>query len=205
MGYFCFVIEDIYIEYLQDCREDNFGGVASRLWYAPAHYFSVVVPSDEHFTNLESTRTVEKTMIKLLGGKKLKYIDAYIDNNAISEKTTGTARKLKLVSELKFAIRKMNARNLGFVKQFRNEPLIFFVKDNNGQTWVIGDLKNACYLTAYDSTTATTVEDDNILNFTFTANTELHIMLQSAQYATKVLADNNSIIIIFDNNKLLKI
>lgn len=165
----------IHTEDLPDCPEDNLGGIYRRIWYAPTDYFSMMATNDFPHKSYEKMRSVAQEKIKLKGNKTLKYIDCYLDNNSVAEKILGSIRKQKMISELRISVRKMTAQHLGFVQEIRNAALVFFIPDNNGNVWVVGDKKNAAYLASYDATTGSKFEDDNLINLVFTANTELYI------------------------------
>ena len=68
----------------------------------------------------------------------------------------------------------MEADERAFVSADRNSGLVFLVSDSNGRVWVLGNLRNAAYLTSGDATSGKKFEEDNMVSFTFSANTGLY-------------------------------
>ena len=168
------MIRDVAIEDLLVCpSEENFGGIATRIWYAPITWFSIFIPpsSDEY----EDSRLIDRDSITIITGKKLKFIDVYLDQNSLSEKSTGTMRALKQVSELSFSILGMTAKNLGFISKVANTGLVFFIPDSNGRIWVLGNKQNASYMKESESNSGRKYDDDSLTTIGFSANTPLYI------------------------------
>ncbi|SDE68123.1 hypothetical protein [Riemerella columbipharyngis] len=165
---------DIFIEDLPYCPQNKaVGGISTRVWYAPANYFSkIALPAASGFS---SSRVIERKGISLYGHKSLSYIDLFINQNSLTEKTSGSIKRWKLSTELKASILELNARNTGFISKVKNEALILLIPDANGRLWVMGNKKNAAYLSNYEGNTGEQYEDDSILNLTFTANTALYL------------------------------
>ena len=67
----------------------------------------------------------------------------------------------------------MKLEKLGFIQTIKNEPLIFFIPDNNENIWLFGSLKNPAYLNTYEANTNKKTEEDPLLNISFIAQTEL--------------------------------
>jgi len=164
-----FNIEDVMI-----CPNDSiYGGIATRVWYAPIYYFGrLILPNNDG--SYEDIKTIEKNNISLIRGKKLCYIDVFIEHNGLKEKAVGGQRKWKMVSELTLNILGVTAKNTGFVSKNRNVPLVFIVPDSNGKVWIVGNKVNAAYLSSYEVNTGEKIADDSMVSVEFTANTDLY-------------------------------
>ena len=170
---FVLVITEIHTEDLHYCPSTEvFGGILVRLYYASVSDFAkIVLPEAEGY---EDSRIISKGNILLKHGKSLKAVDVYLDQGSLSEKVTGSVKRWKQMSELSFQLTGMTPRNLGFLSQMGNSGLVFFVSDSNGRVWVLGNLRNAAYLTSGDATSGKKFEEDNMVSFTFSANTGLY-------------------------------
>lgn len=157
---------------LLHCPQENiYGGVATRIWYAKTDDLGkMTLPSSE-----VNSRTISTTEISLKLKKTLYYIDVYLDRNSLSEKQKGNERKWKDVSELSFTLLGMNDKGLSFKSSIANEPLIFFIPDNNGIMWVLGTLKNPAYLSNSEANSGQKYDDDNVISMSFASNSKLHI------------------------------
>lgn len=155
-----------------DCYEESLGGIDRRVWYAPIDFLSLQKPTQEpHY--VEDIRTIGREGIHLKDNNKLRYIDCMLSENAIVEKSVGATRRHKTATELTISIRELTARNLGFTTAIKNIPLVFFIVDNNENVWIIGTEKNPTYLTNYEANTGNKIEDDNMINLTFSTNSRL--------------------------------
>lgn len=165
---------DWHIEDLPYCPQDRaLGGIATRLWYAPVDYFGkILLPEVQGY---QASRVVGAQGVSLLSDKQLSYIDVFLDKNAFKEKSAGSARNWKLTTELTFSVLELNARNLGFTQAVKNRSLVFFIPDANGRVWLLGNQRNAAYLSNYEASTGEKYEDDNLLSFSFVANTGLYL------------------------------
>lgn len=163
---------EINIEDLLHCPDEiSLGGLRARIWYAPLSFFSKInLPTQGNFVE---KKKISKEDIALKQGKSLGFIDAFLEQNALTEKVKGTQRKWKTVSELSFSLLGMKLENLGFIQTIKNEPLIFFIPDNNENIWLFGSLKNPAYLNTYEANTNKKTEEDPLLNISFIAQTEL--------------------------------
>ena len=152
------MITEIHTEDLHYCPSTEvFGGILVRLYYASVWDFAkIVLPEAEGY---EDSRIISKGNILLKHGKSLKAVDVYLDQGSLSEKVTGSAKRWKQMSELSFQLTGMTPRNLGFLSQTGNSGLVFFV---------------SAYLTSGDATSGKKFEEDNMVNFTFSANTALY-------------------------------
>ncbi len=163
---------DFYIENLPHCPDSEyFGGITTRIWYALVDDFSKI--SIVQGGDFEDFKIVDKENITLYGQKELKHIDVFLEQNAITEKTQGATRRQKLITEFRFLILGFTARNLGFVSKLRNRALIFIIPDNNGNIWIFGNKKNAAYLTDAASRTEQKIDDDSVVELTYSSNSEL--------------------------------
>ena len=175
-------MNSIHIEDLLDCSHESLGGTATRIWYAPAGFFEIMeLPQADAY---EQSKTIESNKIKLVSGKKLSFIDVFVEQNSLGEKVKNGTRKQKTIVEFSFSLREFNARNLGFASRLRNEGLVFLVPDTNGRVWLFGTKRNAAYLTSYESNTGRKVEDDNVVSLVFSANTELYLYNGKAEEMT---------------------
>lgn len=164
---------DLLLEDLPYCPADKaVGGISTRIWYAPVEYFGKInIPAVGSF---EDRIILNQKDISLYGGKKLKYIDAFIDQNALSQKPINGPRKWKMTSELSISVLELNARNLGFVDAIKNTALVLFIVDANGRIWVLGNKINPAYLSSFEGNSGKKYEDDSLMNLNFTANTKLY-------------------------------
>lgn len=152
-------------------QEDIYGGVATRIWYAKIDDLGkMLLPSPG-----SNSRTIPITGISLKLKKTLYYIDVYLDKNSFSEKQKGDERKWKDVSELSFILLGMKEEGLSLKSTIANEPLVFFIPDNNGVLWVLGTLKNPAYLSNSEANSGQKYDDDNVISLSFAANSKLHI------------------------------
>lgn len=167
-----FLIEDLPHCY----AEDVYGGTAGRIWYALADDFAKMnLPIQDGFANY---KVVKKEDIILRKGAYLRYIDVFIESGALQEKTKGQVRKQKLVSEFRFSILGFLPKKLGFVSKTKNCPLVFFIPDNNGLTWMFGTKKNGAFLAQSEAETRNKFDDDSIVNLHYVANSELYVYEQ---------------------------
>lgn len=163
---------EIYTEDINVCPGDN-GGITQRIGYAPISYIKkLVFPANNE---LEGRKTILRNGISLEAGKKIKFIDVFLEQNSLKEKTAGGPLKWKFTSELYLSVLGVTARNLGFIDQIKNEKLIFFVPDNNGKIWLFGTTLNPARLTNYEGDTGKKIEDDAMLGLGFTAHSELYL------------------------------
>lgn len=165
---------DTYTEDLPYCdQQEHYGGVASKVWYGSVDDFSkITLPEHNSF---ESRKIIKKNEVTLYGGKTLKYIEVYLDKNPLTEKTQGSTRKQRLVSEFSFSVLGMVARNMGFVSHLKNKGMVFLIPDNNGTIWMLGTKKNAAYCADAQSVSGQQPQDDNMVNIRYTAHTELFV------------------------------
>lgn len=167
-------MEEFNIEDITICPDDGiYGGIATRVWYAPISYFGKLILPDED-GDYEGVKTIAKNDIALIGKKKLRCIDVFIEHNGLSEKAVGGQRKWKMVSELSLNVLGLTAKNTGFVSKNRNRPLVLIVPDSNGKVWIVGNKRNPAYLSSYEGNTGKKMADDSVVSVDFTANTELY-------------------------------
>lgn len=166
-----------------DCYGESLGGVAHRIWVASADFVR---------TNIsENVRSLQRNELRI-NGDHLMFVDCMLSENFLVEKSIGATRRRKLITELNFSIREVSARNLGFVSNARNYPLIFLIADNNGNIWVMGTHRNPAYLTNHEANTGKKHEEDSIIRLTFSANTELRTYTATMDDIPEIKTTNGS-------------
>lgn len=172
--FFCGVkTMDIYTEDLPFCpTEEYLGGVATRIWYAPADFFGrILVPEHSAFRD----RVVIPSIgISLKWRKSLNFIDVFFGEGAINTRLIGSTGVKRQVTDLELSIAISNPINLGFVDVVKNIPIIFLVPDSNGNIWLIGTLKNPARMNNADGSSGKKIEDGALLHLSFTANTQVY-------------------------------
>lgn len=163
----------IHTEDIEICHDDTAnGGIAGRIYYAPADAFSrFEIPTFREFI---LSRIIAEDNIGLSGYSTLNYADVFLEQNSLSEQLSGSMRLWKNTSELSFVLLGMNAKNLAFMTAVRNTGLVFFVPDANGNIWIFGTPKHPAYCASGEAGTEKTYEADSTVSLSFSASTMLY-------------------------------
>lgn len=184
------VFDNIDVQNLEVCsNEDFFSGVQTRLYYAPASFFfKIPVPVPD--VDLDSEIIIDSEIL-LRTGKKLCHIDILIDENELKINPIGNAGKKKIKSGIDFYILGFRPSIIGFLLRCINEPLIFFIKDANGNNWQIGTALNRAFIENFEGSSGKKMEDNSGVMITITCNSPLFIYKNSLDHLARPGDFNN--------------
>jgi hypothetical protein len=100
-------------------------------------------------------------------GKGFGKISIMPDSGEVLVDLVGNKGNKKTKSSFPFAVAGNNAKTLGFLRTHKNTPMIFCVRERDGQKRLVGDAFNPAYIVEGKATTGKGGEDDKVINFTF--------------------------------------
>ncbi|CAL2105493.1 conserved hypothetical protein [Tenacibaculum sp. 190524A02b] len=123
---------------------------------------------DPATTTLEGLATLN-TDIAFTTGKGFFKLQAQVDTGEVKDELVGNKGNKKVKSSYEFFLTNTSARNIGFIRQFKNTPMVFIVKEKTGRYRVIGSKTIPVYMDEASGTTGKGSEDDNGWNISVSA------------------------------------
>lgn len=117
--------------------EDNMGGTAMKIYYAPVRDFNVIAKPTATPTSLDDLVEIS-TAHTMKSGKKLLELYVTMDTGEIDDEPQGERDARSFLSKCKFKHPGMNATILGFASQAKNDKFIFFIPLADGTVRQIG-------------------------------------------------------------------
>ncbi|NRT11520.1 hypothetical protein [Flavobacterium sp. 14A] len=114
----------------------------------------------------ETAVTVTEDIV-FQAGKGFGTIAIMPDSGEVTVDLVGNKGNKKTKSSFPFAVSSNNKKVLGFMRTHKNTPMIFCVRERDGQKRLIGDAFNPAYIVEGKATTGKGGEDDKVVNFTF--------------------------------------
>lgn len=168
----------ISIDDLVYCPEEDYGaGIATQLLYAPADFFEKIkLPEDtEDFNELLS---IDEDDIKFKETLDWSKIDILIEENELKSALEGGAQRKKTKSEVNFYILGFKKRVLAFIETLKNVPMIFGIKDSEGNVWLLGNLRNRAFIESAEGTTGKKYEDNSGLAVKVSAKSTIYCIMK---------------------------
>lgn len=163
----------MYLTDLPYCPQDDwYAGLYRRIYYAPASWFRKLETSPQIHSLLEMTVDVHQIEMKI--GCELKYIDVLYESAHIENQKKGVFGVSKFSSTLEFSLPTHLLPNRIFMYSTVNEPMVFIVPDNNGRSWIVGNLYNPAKQQTNRLSTGQSVEGDSTLQLSYTAQSPLY-------------------------------
>jgi len=100
------------------------------------------------------------TDIEMKAGKGFGVIQALVDKNNFTGSLTGNKGQKKTSAQLVFYLPGITAKNLGFIRKFKNVPLVCVVKLRSGNKIVVGNLQKPAYFDSVETASGSTDEDE---------------------------------------------
>lgn len=164
--------EGITIEDLKYSVQDVYSGVKTRLYYAPTSYFSkITLPNTGSFEELS---VVLEDDLVFRTDKGWSVIDCLIDENEINTSLAGSIRKMKLTSDLKIFLLGLKSHIIGFISEHKDTSFVFMIIDSNGQSWLIGNLRNPAKIEAATGSTGKNYEDNSGFSINISSKSMLY-------------------------------
>lgn len=107
--------------------------------------------------------------IVFAAGKGFGKISIMPDSGEVLVDLVGNKGNKKTKSSFPFSVAGNDAKTLGFLRTHKNTPMLFCVRERDGQKRLVGDAFNAAYIVEGKATTGKGGEDDKMINFTFEA------------------------------------
>lgn len=176
--------ETINIQDIEQCPyQDTYSGLTTRLYYAPSSFF-FLTPFPEVNKDFDSEIIVSGEIL-MRSGKQLRYIDILIDENELKVTPSGNIKRKKLKTAIDFYILGFKPSVLGFLERCRNEALILFIRDANGNNWQIGHLRNRAFIDNFEAGTGKKHEDNSGVLVTCVCNSPIFIYQKSIDHFAK--------------------
>lgn len=161
----CF--DDIPLEDLTLCvNEELVAGTSETQVFAAIADHIDAFPSlpalggDPTTTTLASLATItdDVTFVATKGFFKLQ---AQTETGEVKDEIVGNKGNKKVKSMYEFFLPNTSKRNIGFIRQYMNVPLVFIVTEKTGRKRLIGSKLNPVYMEEGSGTTGKGPEDDN--------------------------------------------
>lgn len=159
----CF--DDIPLEDLTQCVNDELAAGTSET--------EVYVAVSEHvdtFPSLPALGTASASLeslakitadITFIAGKGFFKLHAQTETGEVKDDLVGNKGNKKVKSMYEFFLTNTSPKNIGFIRQYKNVPLIFVVKEKTGRFRLIGSKTIPVYFDEASGTTGKGPEDDN--------------------------------------------
>jgi len=165
--------DNIPIENLGACTNVELASGVSEtdIYYAPVDF----IDQDAEPTALGTTgATFEQlgkisTDITFLSGKGFKKLRIMPETGEVKDELTGNKGNKKVKQSFEFMIANTDATLIGFVRQYKNVPMVVLVRERTGRIRKIGSKANPAFFDAVSITTGKTAEDDSGMTLTVTA------------------------------------
>lgn len=167
----CF--DNVENENLDACLNSEIQSGVSEVgvFYTPFNFVNTIpMPKnigDEGY-NFESAVTVTED-ITFNAGKGFGSISVQSDTGEVRLELPGNKGNKKTKSVFEFTVPGNDKKTLGFIRTFKNIPMLFLVTERDGQKRQIGDRFNPAYMMEVAGTTGKTGEDDKAVVFTIEA------------------------------------
>ena len=176
--------ENLIIEDLHNCNEENLPGIKLKVYYAPESYFhGIVLPTGNTF---ESFATIAAGDLEFKENKAWSSFECLVDENELKLMLVGPSFKKKFKTQLDLYLLGFKPKVMGFIAAICNEKLILAVEDSNGVFWLIGTKQNPANIDKADGTTGKVIADNSGFSVSVIANTPLY------RYAGNILNFNTS-------------
>jgi hypothetical protein len=166
--------EGVYIEDILNCPNAEYAsGLKTRLYYAPDHFFlKISIPSVSD--TYEGIMQIPDKEIKFKGGG-WSCIDILVDENELKNLLTGSQQRKKIKSELEIFIPGIRAKVLGFIEMHKNRPFVFGIPDANGQSWILGNLRNRAFIETAEASSQKKYEDNSGMTVKISCNSPIYL------------------------------
>ncbi|UOX35305.1 hypothetical protein LXD69_07240 [Flavobacterium sediminilitoris] len=124
-------------------------------------------PGDVGYT-FETAVTVTEDIV-FAAGKGFGKITVQSDMGEVKVSAPGNKGNKKSKSSFDFYIPGNSKKLLGFIRTFKNVPMVYCVTERDGQKRLIGDKFNPAYMSEVEGTTGKGGEDDKGIQFTIEA------------------------------------
>lgn len=163
-------------ENVDHCPNDAIvGGTGIDLFYLPADFVkSMTLPTVTNATKYAERITIASTGLTLKEGKGWKSITLLVDENELSNQLVGNKGNKKPKVEFDGFVPNFKKKNLGFVDTHKNTPMIYAIKDSNGQVWIIGTLNAPAFFDEFTTKSGKKYDDNSGSTIKVTANTKLY-------------------------------
>ncbi len=179
--------EGFFIDDILNCPEDmNAAGLKTRLYYAPSNFFKKIeLPSVLGDTNFKNILEIQENGIEFQEDLEWSYIDVLIDENELKSMLSGSQQKKKTKIELEIFVLGLESHILGFLEMHKNTPFVFGVPDANGNSWIVGNLRNRAFIDSADASTQKKYEDNAGVAIKINCKSTLYLFKGSVEYMAK--------------------
>lgn len=159
----CF--DDVPLEDLEQCvNEENVAGVRERgIYVALADHIDAFPESPGTVAanvTLESKAKIT-TDITFLENKGWIELQVQADTGEVKDELVGNKGNKKVKSMFDFFLANTSAKNIGFINQYKNLPLVFGIPEKSGRVRLLGSKKLPAYFESTAGTSGKGPEDDN--------------------------------------------
>lgn len=186
IGFFVFTMsfENLNIESINNCPGLDFNsGLKTTLYFAPISYF-FLTPLPKPGISFESEVIITDEIL-MKSGKQLFSIDVLVDENELRINLTGNKEKKRSITNFSFFILGFRPSVLGFIKRCKNVPMVFFIKDANGNNWQIGHSLNRAFIDTGELWSGKKYEDNSGAAVTINCNSTVFLYQKSLDNMSK--------------------
>lgn len=167
----CF--DDLDVENLDACINSEVQAGVSEVgvYYAP-HAQITTFPMPKNISDVGytyETAVTVATPIVFAAGKGFGQIVVQADSGEVTVDLVGNKGNKKTKVSFSFYVPSNAKKLLGFVRTFKNVPMVYCVAERDGQKRLIGDKFNPAFMSEVKGTTGKGGEDDKGIQFTIEA------------------------------------
>jgi len=162
-------------ENIDFCPNDEIAsGISVRAQYIPVEFVETFKLPPKTGTYAQQI-TVAAAGIVLKKEKGWKGIDLLVDENELKTTFVGNRGNKKEQLEFDAFIPGFRPKVLGFLRKYKNAPLLFNIQDNEARNWLIGTKLTPAYFDSSEATTGKKYEDNSGVTIKIMANTGLYL------------------------------
>lgn len=157
------------LEHIDACNAELVSGIAEAEVYAAiaSHIDADQVPPaiDTANATLSDLATISAD-ITMVSGKGFFKLAVQSETGEIKDELVGNKGNKKVKSTFDFFVANTDAQNIGFIRRFKNIPMVFLVKEKSGRVRKLGSKSVPIFMEAANMTTGKGAEDDTGMQIT---------------------------------------
>ena len=169
----CFA--NVRVEDMDHCANDELASGISetQIFYAPAAHVDVfpeLAALGDATKPLADYATISSD-ITFLTGNGFNVLHIQAETGEVTDEPVGNKGNKKIKSAFSFFLPNTHARNLGFVRQFKNVGMVFVIKEKSKRLRLLGSKDIPAYISEGSGTTGKGSEDDSGFELTVDVTT----------------------------------
>jgi len=157
------------LEHIDACNAELVAGIAEAEVYAiiAEHIDTDQVPPaiDTANATLEQLGTISGD-ITVVTGKGFFKLAVQSETGEVKDELVGNKGNKKVKSSFDFFVANTSAQNIGFLRRFKNTPMVFLVKEKSGRVRKLGSKSVPIFMDTGSMTTGKGPEDDTGMQVT---------------------------------------